>query len=229
VIFLRTAALGAEEFYTCDNNQARKETAAQAREMDQRTLETWIGHPHLRVIENGPGGFEEKKRNTLAAVCGVLGIPEPLEIERKFLIKRPNFKNFPVKTVAVPITQYYLKSGSRIRARGRSGRCTYYYTIKKEVRPYVRVELERQITEKEFLSLLNRVDRRFHPVVKIRRCFEWCGQYFELDAISSPKKLYLLERELGSEDERVVLPPFVTVIREVTTEKEYSNQQIARL
>lgn len=230
VAFLRTAALGAEDFYTVENNSARKETAAEARVLDQRTLDAWTGHPHLRVIENGPGGFEEKKRNTLAVICGVLGIPEPLEIERKFLISPPDLARFPVSIVEIDIVQYYLKGSGRIRARGQFGAYTYYLTIKRELRPGVRVELERRISQQEFLKLSQQIDlKNFSPVSKKRHCFIWDGQYFELDAITSPRKLYLLELELGNENEEPRLPPFVHVIQDVTEEKQYSNREIARI
>lgn len=41
VIFMVTAANGAEQFYTLANNIARHETAEQARELDKRTLAGW--------------------------------------------------------------------------------------------------------------------------------------------------------------------------------------------
>ncbi len=230
VFFLRTAALGAEQFYTTANNSARKESIDEAREVDQRTLDTWIGHPHLRVIENGPGGFEEKKRKTLAAICGFLGIPEPLEIERKFLISPPDFSKFPVPVAEIEIEQFYLKNEGRIRKRGQSGGFTYYYTMKRDVKPGVRVELERRITQEEFLKLAQQVDhKKYRPISKKRYCFVWSGQYFELDIISKPKKIYLLELELGAEDDEIIYPPFVHIIRDVTHEKEFSNKEIARI
>ena len=72
VIHLRTAALGAEEFYTLENNLARIETPEQARELDQKVLEAWQLHHNPLVIDNS-GGFDKKIDRLLAEVCFVLG------------------------------------------------------------------------------------------------------------------------------------------------------------
>lgn len=61
VLHLVTAADGAEEFYTLANNEARSETAEQARELDRKVRGAWQQHPRLRVIENLRGEhFKDK-------------------------------------------------------------------------------------------------------------------------------------------------------------------------
>lgn len=60
VFHLVTAAIGAEQYYTTDNNPARTETLEQARERDSLTSYAWIGHPHLRIIDNSTD-FHDKK------------------------------------------------------------------------------------------------------------------------------------------------------------------------
>ena len=52
VFHLVTAAKGAEEFYTTANNTARTETPEEAAALDDKLIEAWTGHPHLRVIDN---------------------------------------------------------------------------------------------------------------------------------------------------------------------------------
>ena len=59
VFHLVTAADGAEEYYTLSNNAARKETPEEARRLDRITRNSWVGHPHLRVIDNSTN-FEQK-------------------------------------------------------------------------------------------------------------------------------------------------------------------------
>lgn len=53
-----------------------------------------------------------------------------------------------------------------------------------------------------------------------------------LDVFSNPswtiKKLCLLEIELLDENDRVELPPFLNVVKEVTVDPEYSNSAIAK-
>lgn len=73
VFHLHTAALGAEEFYTLDNNIARKETLEQARELDQRTLRAWADHSHVRVIDNSTD-FAGKMLRLRQEVFRALGV-----------------------------------------------------------------------------------------------------------------------------------------------------------
>ncbi len=47
-----TAALGAEQFYTLENNLARSEPIELARELDDKCSKAWIGHPYVDVIDN---------------------------------------------------------------------------------------------------------------------------------------------------------------------------------
>ena len=64
VFHLVTAAKGAEEFYTMENNAARYESIEEARALDDRLIAAWTGHPHLRVIDNS-GDFDVKLKNLL--------------------------------------------------------------------------------------------------------------------------------------------------------------------
>ena len=72
VFHLTTAAKGAEEFYTLDNNAARIETVEEAIEVDNRLLAAWEHHPHLRVIGND-SDFEGKIRKLLEEMASFLG------------------------------------------------------------------------------------------------------------------------------------------------------------
>jgi hypothetical protein len=75
VIFLSSAANGAEEFYTLENNVARHEGIEVARNLDKRTLNAWIGHPHITVCANVPGEtFDEKIQKALESVHKTVGL-----------------------------------------------------------------------------------------------------------------------------------------------------------
>lgn len=52
VIHLVTAAQGAVEFYTSQNNEARYETVNEAQALDQKLINAWVGHPHFSIIQN---------------------------------------------------------------------------------------------------------------------------------------------------------------------------------
>ena len=92
VFHLVTAAKGAEEYYTLANNQARLETAEEAKEKDSATMNAWVGHPHLRVIDNSTN-FEKKMQRLMKEISRFLGEPEPCEIERKFLDRKSTLLN----------------------------------------------------------------------------------------------------------------------------------------
>jgi len=52
IIHLVTAANGASDFYTSENNVARYETVEMAVDVDNNLQRSWTGHPHHIVIAN---------------------------------------------------------------------------------------------------------------------------------------------------------------------------------
>lgn len=72
---MSTAADGAEEFYTLANNSVRHETAEEARVLDKKTLNSWIGHPYMTICPNIPGKpFKYKVDLTIKAVQKTVGL-----------------------------------------------------------------------------------------------------------------------------------------------------------
>jgi len=232
VLHLRTAALGAEEHYTLANNAARFETPEEARLADEKTLDAWIGHLHLRVIANEPNmTFDDKIGRVKKHVAHVLGIPEPLEIERKFLIDEHRLGALPVPYILLHIEQTYLRTLNgecRVRATTLDGVTTYTQTTKRPVKAGVRIEEERVIPLRKYRELLYMKDPDRRTIRKNRHTFVWQNQYFELDVFIEPRAgLALLEVELTDLQDTVVLPPFVPIIKEVTDDPAYSNAHIA--
>ena len=135
VFHLVTAADGAEEFYTLENNVARTETPEQARQLDRKGISNWTGHPHLRVIDNSTD-FKRKMSRLMNEVYSALGEPIPIEIERKYLVQKPdlNILSKYVDITTVDIVQSYLTSDNgkerRIRQRGQDGNFSYYINEK---------------------------------------------------------------------------------------------------
>ncbi|MBR3349506.1 MAG: AAA family ATPase, partial [Solobacterium sp.] len=72
VFHLVTAAKGAEEFYTLENNAARYETIEEAVALDDRLIAAWTGHPHFRIIDNSMN-FDKKLQNLLNEMLAVVG------------------------------------------------------------------------------------------------------------------------------------------------------------
>ena len=234
VFHMVTAAKGAEQFYTKENNKARYESVAEAVLQDEKLIAAWTGHPHLRVIDNSVD-FQHKLRRLIAEIRLALGEPEPLEIERKFLIAYPDVKwleSLP-NCRRVEIVQYYLpaKEGDelRIRKRGENGSYLFYKTLKRRISDYKRLEVEERLSEGEFLSMLQDADPDKRPVSKSRYCLTYEGQYFEIDLYPFWDDQAIVEIELSDENAEVNFPPELKVLREVTRDPAYKNAALARL
>jgi CYTH domain-containing protein/predicted ATPase len=240
VAHLVTAADGKEEFYR--QTEVRIETPEEARALDKETQWVWVGAPHLWIIDNSTG-FDAKMDRLFYAILRILGEPEPLEIERKFLLaRRPDFRKTIMRRAEILfIEQIYLNDGaSRIRKRktmryghGRKqGDSTAYYkTIKAEISPGVKREDEGLISCYDYDHLKGFKDFNRAVVRKSRYCFVHNNQYFELDEFISPPRargMWVLEVELLGIDDPVDLPPFLDVGKEVTGDSLYLNYEIAR-
>jgi CYTH domain-containing protein/predicted ATPase len=232
VLHLVTAAKGAEEAYTLENNTARQETPEQAVEMDDLTLHAWMGHPHLRIIGNETS-FEEKLQNTLKEVLHLLGEPEPMEVERKFLLAAaPDISLLP-HAQPIEIEQTYLLSEEegiirRVRKRAQiGGGATYYITEKRRLSTGETIEKERIISPRKYLKELANADPTRAVIRKTRYCFAYEGSYFELDQFHTPQGLWLLEVELSDLDQLVEIPDFLWIAKEVTDDPAFKNETLA--
>lgn len=232
VFHLVTAAKGAEAFYTTANNTARTESVEEAREIDDKLIAAWTGHPHLRVIDNATD-FEEKMRRLIWEISSFLGEPEPYEIERKYLIEYPDtewLKKIP-NCEKVQIIQTYLRSDDseevRVRQRGADGHFIFTQTIKRKISDIKRLEIERRLTETEYLEFLMNADTTKRQIRKDRYCLTYNNQYFEIDVYPFWSKIAIAEIELNSEDAEVSFPEQIKVIREVTKEEAFKNASLA--
>jgi CYTH domain-containing protein/DNA-binding XRE family transcriptional regulator len=233
VFHLVTAAKGAQEFYTTANNQARTETPEEAAALDDKIISCWMGHPHLRVIDNS-SDFEQKLNRLITEIAAFLGEPEPLEIERKFLIRYPDIKALEAMSGCrkIDIIQTYLKSCPdeeiRVRQRGEDGYYIYLKTVKKRVSSSKRVEVETRIGKDEYLTLLMDADTSRRQIRKTRYCMMYENQYFEIDIYPFWSDKAIMEIELSREDEEVRFPKCISIIKEVTDDDSYKNASLAQ-
>ena len=234
VFHLVSAAEGAEAFYTTENNAARTETLEEARALDKRLLAAWVGHPHLRVIDNSTD-FQGKMERLIQEITALLGENRPYEIERKFLIEYPDISWLEAQGNCrrVEIVQTYLTSpeGEEIRVRQRSEgeHDMYFLTVKRKISEIKREETERRITADEYLKLLMQADATRKQIRKSRFCMVYEHQYLEIDVYPFWNHQAILEVELPSEDAPVYLPEAFRVIREVTDDPGYKNAALAMM
>lgn len=234
VFHLVTAAKGAEEFYTTENNSARTETIEEAAALDDRLIAAWTGHPHFRIIENA-GEFSDKMKRLVAEIANFLGEPEPYEIERKYLIEYPDTMLLDAlpNCEKVDIIQTYLTSGPeeevRIRQRGADGHYLYFETRKKKLSGLKRIEVERRLSKDEYLRRLMDADPGRRPIRKTRYCLADGSQYFEIDIYPFWTDQAIVEIELSDPEEEVRFPKILKLIREVTDDDSYKNASLAKL
>lgn len=242
VIHLVTAADGAEQFYTTANNQARKDSPEEARELDKKIKHAWTGHKNFTIIDNSTD-FDTKLRRALEAIYGILGIPMPREIERKYLLRSEPDLSHPLLAHAAvyDIEQMYIPGMDgtghmRIRKKIQGDAVGHYLTVKTDIPGMERssddareqMEDEMGISPIEYQNLTRKRLPRARIIRKTRRCFLYDNRQWELDTFIEPTgKLTLLEVELLNRKIKVAPPPFLGAAEEVTNDKWYSNYRIA--
>ena len=157
----------------------------------------------------------------------------PIEIERKYIIKKPRIDRLSTLDgySKSEILQIYLTSDigvtHRIRRRKCADRVTYTETVKRRIDRISAYEDEREITEAEFQELKKLQKQGTRAVNKIRYTFGYYGKIFEIDEYPKWRKTCIMEIELASKDERIKLPPYIEIIKEVTGNKSYSNASMS--
>ena len=155
-----------------------------------------------------------------------------MEIERKFLIRRPGQAYLESAGEWTSIEQTYLNAPegitARVRKRGREGAWTYTQTIKSRITERSRVEIEHEIPEQEFKALLEQADPERRRIDKTRWCIPCGDVILEIDIYPFWEDRAILEIELEDEQQSFVLPAEIQVIREVTSDGRYTNSSLAR-
>lgn len=232
VLHLVTCAKGAEFAYDL-GNEARTESIEYAREMDDRTLRAWSGHPNLRIIDNATN-FEDKINRAIREIYRIVGQPEPMVRKRKYLISMPDMENLAERYAAVPIdmVQTYLCMTNpcierRVRRQKHGGEYMYFYT-EKHIRPDgTKWDTEKPITEKDYNRYLLEADPELQSVDKTKYRFVYDSCRFEIDVYPFSADKAVMFRY--SENDEAAIPPEIRVIREVTGDPDYKNKQLANV
>lgn len=230
VLHLVSAADGAEQYYNTTTNEVRTEGIDKARMLDRKVVQAWTGHPHLRVINNHDN-FDTKINRVLKEISSVLGLPQPITEERKYIVK-VNGGNIP-NAVDSEIWQTYLVSepGSEVRLRRREwdkGKLINVHTTKRRINETEEIETERQVSNALSESLRAQADPYRHTIHKKRTTFIYEGQYFELDEyLDRLQGLVILETKGMTEGETVKLPEDIEIVKDITGDKNYYNYNLS--
>jgi CYTH domain-containing protein/predicted ATPase len=235
VIHLVTAADGAVEYYTGENNSARLETPEEALRIDVRTKESWLGHPRFKIIDNSTD-FEGKIRRAYSAIARFLGIPDVPSTGEKYLVSQVDLAALPAHQ-RIDMEQMYLRSKdkrevTRIRRRGQDG--VFFHFLARTRHAGTRglpVEEEELIPEQEYQSLARLMDPKTEVLSRERICFLWNNQYFELDNYRGRHDgltMLLVESPARESGMPVLIPPFLTIGKRVTDDLRYADKTLAR-
>ncbi|KAJ3129652.1 hypothetical protein HK098_000803 [Nowakowskiella sp. JEL0407] len=251
VVHLVTAAKGAEQFYTLENNSARTEGLELARTLDDAVMKAWMGHSSLQVVDNfSVKNFQEKKNRVVQAVLSRLGLTEHTvsgQIKKyKYVVRGYKYedKDFPVDYRDFNVEHTYLidtrSDGSQIRVRRREEANSSIVHLNVVTRHAEidgqRIETRRTLAQREYDFLRTQADPTRHTVGKHRRCFLWKDRSFQLDTFLKPHPgLVLLETYLESDTlstingngEESMIPPWLDVV-EVTNDKKYSMYELSK-
>lgn len=156
----------------------------------------------------------------------------PLEIEKKFLIRKPDLewivKNTDVKVAKIAQTYLGLKKdgfGERVRKMTINNVTKYYYTSKKSLSNMTRIEIENEISREKYYEYMSRKNKR-GTLHKVRYIINMNNLKYEIDIYPFWEETAILEIELEHEKQKYIIPDFIEVIGDVTGNRDYSNSSL---
>lgn len=249
VICLRSAAIGAREFYTTMDGTPRDETLEQAATLDKKVCMAWREHDKYTEIDNS-FNFYKKLDTATSEVFAVAGIEIPNEVCKRYIVEMPNLYELASRnnTLSLFTSQIFcLEEQSEANAFSylkihRAGGNTMYYLANQrwdnvnhpetgELVEAAVVDKGYSITEKKFINCLSKIDCSIKILEKMTYSF-YLGAAVrcELDLYRcNPTHAYLRAYvDVDTKDNRELVERTFNIIREVTYNKAYSEHEIAR-
>ena len=224
--------VGREDFYTTSNNKARSESSSEALKLGDTTLKCWLGHKKIKIVL--PKDTIEEKINEVLNVINELLNEKQVKKQEKYSV---DLKNTDLDFIrnngkAMYIEQTYLHSDDCIEKRLRKisfNGCVYYvFTVFKVMEDGSKIIIsEKQIDNKIYDSLLEFRDNRCDSIRKIRYYFTYEGEYFNLDVFENNNDIGILEINISSDFDEVLIPDFVSILEKVSNNEMYFNRNIA--
>ena len=158
----------------------------------------------------------------------------PVEIEYKYLIRYPDAGLLESQPGCsrVGIRQTYLLTDPHVTERVRSwdenGTVRYFHTEKRRISDQSAQELEEEISCERYEELLRKADPERSVIEKVRYRIPYKGNMLEIDVYPFWSRQAVLEIEIGEENEEARIPSWLTVLRDVTSEKAYRNKALAK-
>ena len=157
------------------------------------------------------------------------------ETELKFLIQYPDTAFLEAQSGCVKweIEQIYLTSPEplstrRIRKVIVNSEAHYYRTFKRRVSDMTAEENEGEITADLYAAYKQEADPACRPIIKTRYRIPYEGHLLEFDIYPFWQDQAVMEIELENESVSPAIPPYVSIIRDVTADPAYKNHALSR-
>lgn len=144
--------------------------------MDKRLINAWVGHPHFTIIKNKKKGFSAKIDYCQAKMLSFVGEPQQAGCVRKYLLAADK-SNYELELPQGVKREYFeleetflwktIGESNSLRKLGKNDSFTYSHEMRYSVKGE-KVERKRQITGREYIELLDQMDKEKQPVKKLR-------------------------------------------------------------
>ncbi len=223
--------VGRKDFYTKENNAARSEDVNAALELGETTLKGWLGHSKVKIVL--PKDTIEEKINEVLNLINEALSEKQVKRQEKYAVdlSSTDMTRIYENGRAVRITQTYLQSPANVEKRLRKidfNDCTsYYFGIFKTLDDGTKTQVsEKKIDKSVYEELLDFQDESYNPITKTRYYFADDGQYFSLDVFDDAADIGILEVNI-SDGAHPTIPPYISVLENVTQNANYYNKNIA--
>ena len=228
VIHLVTAAIGKEKYYITSNNTARTETIAEARLMDQKTMEAWANHPNLRIVNNDTLFHEkiEKVKNIIRAYIGEQVVIKQEKYYLKIDDVDLNKFNYPaIKEEIETFARQYDDNNDIVYVKNTINNSSYYTRLTNRYqKDGTKLTTCKKVAEEEYLYNLSLVN--CEPLKKIRFNFIDDGERFRLDFYKDYEEpFYILERDVSNSD-RKKMPIFIKGYIDSTKDRNCDDDSV---
>ena len=228
VIHMVTAAIGAEKFYTTDNNTARTETPEEAREKDHATMESYSNHPNFYIVNNN-GTFDEKRQMVENIIRLYIG-EEPVIKKERYLvdIRDIDFElcnNTILEEEIEEFVKKYDNAEDEVYSRSMVNEHSYFtYTKNRFQKDGSKVSTCRTIDKSIYLDELAKI--KGNVIHKTRYNFIDGGERYRLDFYDiNDGNFCILERDVTNINKKP-LPYFIYNATNITNNRNYDDDSI---
>ena len=164
----------------------------------------------------------------------MINMNTPIETERKFLIRMPDTALLSsldgVRILNIEQTYLLSENGqnSRVRRIEEKGCIRFIRTTKQRISTLSCYEQEEEISAEHYAEALKNADKSKKAIIKARYAFPFCKHTVEIDIYPFWSDRAILEVELSREDEKIELPDFISLIKEVSDDGRYKNTNLAQ-